>query len=79
LADLRRGQCATITATLSGCAPATAERLRDLGFRPNSQVEVVRRAPLGDPTVFRVRNAEMCLRRGEAAQLVIAVADGDSR
>jgi ferrous iron transport protein A len=37
-----------------------------LGFRPRAQVDVIRRAPLGDPTIYRVQDTELCLRRREA-------------
>ncbi|PQM44630.1 hypothetical protein C1Y40_05214 [Mycobacterium talmoniae] len=51
-------------------------RLRQLGFRPASRVDVIRRAPLGDPTIYRVQDTELCLRRTEA-QLIEVVPDGD--
>ncbi len=48
-----------------------AGRLRQLGFRPASDVEVIRRAPLGDPTIYRVQDTELCLRRREARLIEI--------
>ena len=41
-------------------------RLLDLGFTPRTEIQVLRRAPLGDPVVYRVRGTQMCLRRSEA-------------
>ncbi|EUA50429.1 feoA domain protein [Mycobacterium xenopi 3993] len=41
-------------------------RLHQLGFRPTARVDVIRRAPLGDPTIYRVHNTELCIRRREA-------------
>lgn len=41
-------------------------RLRDLGFLPGTRVEVERRAPLGDPTVYVLRGTRLCLRSAEA-------------
>ena len=41
-------------------------RLRDLGFLPGTEVRLVRRAPLGDPAVYELRGAQICLRRTEA-------------
>jgi ferrous iron transport protein A len=37
-----------------------------LGFRPTARVDVIRRAPLGDPTIYRVHDTELCIRRREA-------------
>lgn len=53
-----------------GEGPA-AERLRELGFTPGTDVEFVRRAPLGDPLCFRLRGTELCLRRAEAGNVEI--------
>jgi ferrous iron transport protein A len=37
-----------------------------LGVRPTARVDVIRRAPLGDPTIYRVHDTELCIRRREA-------------
>jgi ferrous iron transport protein A len=66
LAQLAPGQRATITGTVPQATPAVASRLRQLGFRPTAHVDVIRRAPLGDPTIYRVQDTELCLRRREA-------------
>jgi ferrous iron transport protein A len=47
-------------------------RLLDLGFIPGTPVRVVRRAPLGDPVSFELRGSRICLRRGEAARILVA-------
>jgi ferrous iron transport protein A len=61
LADLAPGQAAVIAAL---ALPAeTAEPLMDLGLVAGSQVMAVRRAPGGDPVVYRVDGAEIALRR----------------
>jgi len=46
---------------------AVGQRLSGLGLLPGTAVDVVRRAPLGDPTVFELRGYQLCLRRREAA------------
>jgi ferrous iron transport protein A len=51
-------------------------RLAQLGFRSTAQVDVIRRAPLGDPTIYRVQDTELCLRRREA-QLIVVVPEPD--
>ena len=37
-----------------------------MGFIPGRVVTPLRRAPLGDPVVYRVTDYELCLRRHEA-------------
>jgi ferrous iron transport protein A len=66
LAQLAPGQRATILGTMPQATSAVASRLRQLGFRPTAHVDVIRRAPLGDPTIYRVQDTELCLRRREA-------------
>ena len=46
-----------------------ARRLGDLGIRKGTQIEVIRRAPLGDPTVYELRSYQLCLRRTESARI----------
>lgn len=74
LADLAPGQWATITRAAPQAPAPVANRLRHLGFRPTTRVEVIRRAPLGDPTIYRVLDTELCLRRREAQLIEISVA-----
>jgi len=76
LAQLAPGQRATIVGTVPEAASAVASRLALLGFRSTAQVEVIRRAPLGDPTIYRVQDTELCLRRREA-QLIAVVPEPD--
>jgi ferrous iron transport protein A len=45
------------------------ERLLDLGFVPGTSVLVLRRAPLGDPSVYELRGYQLCLRRSEAERV----------
>ncbi|WP_409434205.1 ferrous iron transport protein A [Mycobacterium sp. SMC-14] len=71
LADLVPGQQATITGAAVHAPQAVANRLRQLGFRATARVEVIRRAPLGDPTIYRVQDTELCLRRREARLIEI--------
>ena len=42
-------------------------RLLELGFLPETEIHVVRRAPLRDPIAFYLRGGQICLRRSEAA------------
>jgi ferrous iron transport protein A len=69
---LTPGQHATIIGTVPQTNPAVANRLGQLGFRTQARVDVIRRAPLGDPTVYRVQDTELCLRRREANLIEVA-------
>lgn len=51
--------------------PATLRRLVDLGFGVGERVEAVRRAPLGDPVVYRVAGYELALRRTESRLITV--------
>ncbi len=76
LAQLAPGQRAIIAGVTAEAGPAVAGRLRQLGFRPSARVEVLRRAPLGDPTIYRVLDTELCIRRREA-RLIEVIAETD--
>ena len=41
-------------------------RLEDLGVINGTTVRVERRAPMGDPTIYEVRNALLAIRRHDA-------------
>lgn len=75
LASVRVGQCAVLGAVASDVPAATARRLLDLGFVPGARVEVLRRAPMADPIVFRVADTEIALRRAQARSLSLASLD----
>jgi ferrous iron transport protein A len=66
LAQLAPGRRATIVGTIPEANPNVKNRLGQLGFRAQARVDVIRRAPLGDPTIYRVQDTELCLRRREA-------------
>ena len=55
-------------------------RLLEMGFCNRARVTAIRRAPLGDPVEFRLRDYNVSLRRDEAeCILVLAPRDGDRR
>ncbi|BBZ79420.1 iron transporter FeoA [Mycolicibacterium anyangense] len=62
LADLERGQRATVVGYGDEVAASTARRFFDLGIVPGIEVTMVRRAPLRDPVIFRVGDYEIALR-----------------
>jgi ferrous iron transport protein A len=56
-----------------------ARRLNDLGIREGTVIEVIRRAPLGDPTVFELRGYQLCLRRTESRRVEVTRDLGEAR
>ncbi|MFT8636653.1 MAG: FeoA family protein [Pseudoclavibacter sp.] len=71
LCDLAVGAHARIDVVEVPEQPALERRLADLGLVPGAEVDVLRRAPLGDPVVYRVCDYELCLRRAQAARVRI--------
>ncbi len=67
LASLEPGWCAVVL-SVDNSTPQS-QRLLDLGFVPETEVRVVRRAPLGDPIEFRLRGGQICLRHAEAERI----------
>jgi ferrous iron transport protein A len=49
-------------------------RLLEMGFCNGATVEVIRRAPLGDPTEFRLRGYHLSLRDEQARHVSVAMA-----
>jgi ferrous iron transport protein A len=71
LSEVAPGRSATVV-EIADPSPA-GRRLLDLGFLPGTRIEVVRRAPLGDPTSFSLRGTVFCLRRSQSAQIRVRV------
>lgn len=47
------------------------ERMLALGLTKGARVEVIRRGPSGDPTVFNIRGAMIALRNEEASLVLV--------
>ena len=74
LSDLSPGTSGRITRLLDdGVGGALIKRLRNLGFVPGRIATPLRRAPMGDPVVYRVSDYELCLRRQEARMVQVEV------
>lgn len=71
---LECGQRAVIAGFCELNDMTVSRRLFDLGFAQGVEVELVRRAPMRDPLVFRVGGAEMLLRRREADRIMVRAA-----
>ena len=74
LSDLRLGTSGRVVGLQEDTADdPIAKRLSNLGFVPGRTVTPLRRAPLGDPVVYRVADYELCLRRHEARMVHVEV------
>lgn len=69
LGDIQPGQKARIRC--HHAKGAIRQRLLDLGFVPESRIDVIRRAPLGDPIQCKVANYNVTLRKSEAALIEV--------
>ncbi|MDY3551807.1 ferrous iron transport protein A [Gemmata sp. JC717] len=69
LADLSPGQRAEVV-SVSG-DPALVQRLYEFGLLEGELVEVLARAPLGDPIEIALGRSRLSLRKSEAAGIVI--------
>lgn len=69
LAELAAGERARVIAVDAGSD--AARRLMDLGLIRGTPVEVMRRAPLGDPIEVRLRGFMLTLRRSEAEHITV--------
>lgn len=50
-------------------------RMLDLGLIPDTDIEVIRQSPLGDPTAYEIKGAQIALREEEAKQIVVKIID----
>lgn len=66
---LRTGETASVV-RIDG-DDTLARRLADFGFRPGTLVELIRRAPMGDPAQIRLRGFRVALRQSEAQRVQV--------
>lgn len=59
------------------CADTVWRRLHEMGFDEGVDIEVLHRAPLGDPIALRVGNMTIAIRRAEAALILVETAAND--
>ena len=69
LSELPVGKEATITAV--GGEGALRQHFLDMGVIPNSDIMLVKYAPLGDPMEFRIHGYELTLRIADAEKVRI--------
>ena len=70
LSDLSPGDIGRICGFHSG-DKLYRRKLLAMGLTPNTQFQVIRRAPLGDPIQIQVRDFYLTLRQDEVIQLKI--------
>jgi ferrous iron transport protein A len=69
LDQLRPGEAAIVEAVAGD--PAVVQRLLELGVLEGETVELLTRAPLGDPLEIRLSQTRLSLRRREAAVITV--------
>lgn len=67
LAEMLPGESAIVEEVL--VEGPLGRRLMDLGLLPKTRIRVLRRSPLGDPTVYALRGYQLCLRTGDASMV----------
>jgi Fe2+ transport system protein FeoA len=55
-----------------------SHHLAHLGFLPGTQVEILRRAPAGDPRVYRIDGVEVGLRNETAKHIFLKIKKEDA-
>ena len=80
LSDLSPGTSGRITGLADdGVGGVLVKRLRNLGFVPGRIATPLRRAPMGDPVVYRVSDYELCLRRQQARLIQVTTVEAENR
>lgn len=69
LSDLSAGEKAVILGYQANGDRGYRRKLMAMGLTPHAELEVIRRAPLGDPIQIKVRNTYLSLRKDEAVLL----------
>ncbi len=71
LSDLPIGASAVVRSLPSGLPSLT--RLREFGLLPGVRVQLIRKAPLGDPMEISVRGSLLSVRRTEADAIEVTL------
>jgi ferrous iron transport protein A len=65
------GQTGIVMSVNEAQGATWSRRMEDLGFSAGTTVTALRRAPLGDPTIYRIRSYELSLRKREARHILV--------
>ncbi|EGR0540066.1 ferrous iron transport protein A [Vibrio cholerae] len=68
LSQMQAGERGIILA-LDGLSDTVRKKLMVMGVLPNTEVVLIRRAPMGDPLQFEVRGVSIALRENIAANI----------
>jgi ferrous iron transport protein A len=78
LSSLSVGQRGVIAGLAQGTTrDDVLQRVMALGIVPGTAVEVIRRAPFGDPTEYALRGYRLCLRTSEASRVEVWLGAGE--
>ena len=69
LSDLKPGEKGVISRVTG--ERATRRRLLDMGLTRGTEIEVVRKAPLGDPIEFLLKGYNLSLRKSECENIYV--------
>jgi len=75
LSDLEPGEKGVVTRVVG--SGATRRRMLDMGLVRDTEITVVRKAPLGDPVEFLLKGYNLSLRRKEAEKVYVLVDEGE--
>ncbi|MDR1241079.1 MAG: ferrous iron transport protein A [Oscillospiraceae bacterium] len=70
LKNLESGEYAEVIAVLG--EKAIRRRILDVGILPGVRLEVVKRAPLGDPVQISLRGYDLIIRKTEAEKILVS-------
>lgn len=73
LSELAVNQSGQVAGFAADSDLAISRRLFDLGFAVGTPVQLVRKAPMGDPLMFKVADSEMLLRARDACCVLVRV------
>jgi ferrous iron transport protein A len=71
LNDLEPGQKGVVVSIKGG--GVTRRRIMDMGIVRGSEIKVIRKAPLGDPVEFEIRDYNLTLRKKEAELIQVSL------
>ena len=73
LNDLEPGQKGVVV-SIKGSG-TTRRRIMDMGIVRGSEIKVIRKAPLGDPVEFEIRDYNLTLRKKEAELIYVSLGE----
>lgn len=71
LSELKKGEDAVIVRVRG--KGAIKRRMMDMGVVPGSRINVVRKAPFGDPIEYSIKGYSLSLRKSEAKEIIVEI------